>query len=218
MSKRQPSRRSALCRSGRPKRRGRPIVYKVKLNARDRKKLNGLMARGQESVRVLKRTRLLQLLSEGKTAEAAAAAVGTGLNTALRVRQRYATDGLERALRDRPRPGRERAIKPNEEPHLVAMLCGPSPKGRARWTIRLATEEARKRGIVKKASRGPIHAFITNRGMKPWREKNVVHPEADTGVLGKDGGRSQGVREAGAAAQRCAGVHSGEATGKHSQA
>ena len=171
-------------------------MYKVRLKTRERKKLDVLMSRGRESVRVLKRARLLQLMDEGKSAEAAAAAVGTGRNTAFRTRQRYATEGLERALWEKPRPGAERAIKPHEEPHLVAMLCGPSPKGRARWTIRLATEEALNRGVVKKVSRDTIHAFITNHGMKPWREKNVVRSKVDAGVRGKDGGRTQAVREA----------------------
>jgi len=61
---------------------------------------------------------------------------------------------------------------------LVAMLCGPSPKGRARWTVRLASEEAEDQGICK-AKRETIRVFMKERSIKPWRKKNVVYRGED---------------------------------------
>ncbi len=169
---------------------GRPLKWKVKLKTRDKKKLKDLMSRGRESVRVVKRARVLQVLGAGKSAEKAAEAAGVGVTTAREIMKRYLESGLERALREAPRPGKARRLKPKQEQQLVAMLCGPSPSGRARWTIRLATEEVVNQGIVATIGRETVRETMKRHALKPWREKNVVHPEDDEGIRGEDGGRS----------------------------
>jgi len=155
-----------------------------------------MMRRGRESVRVLKRARVLQLMDEGYAASLAAQAAGVVVSMARQVAKRYAETGLEGAIRERPRPGAAKAIKPQQGARLVAMLCGPTPSGRARWTIRLAAEEANKRGITR-AKREAIRVFIGEHALKPWREKNVVRAGADAGVRAEDGGRSGVLRAAG---------------------
>ena len=189
MRKQKPSSRSVLLRpSGR--KGGRPLELKVKLKAGEKKQLRELLSRGRESVRVIKRARVLQILGEGKSAEKAAAVAGMGKTAARDIMGRYFEGGLKRALWEAPRPGKERVFKGRKEQQLVAMLCGPSPSGRARWTIRLAAEEAVERGIVPKAGRETVRVVMKDHALKPWREKNVVHSGGDAGVRGKDGGRS----------------------------
>jgi hypothetical protein len=34
------------------------------------------------------------------------------------------------------------------EAHLVALLCGPPPEGRARWTLKLLADELKARKLV----------------------------------------------------------------------
>lgn len=178
MRKRKPPRRSAFRRTGGSKKPGRPREVKVKLKARDRARLKEIRSRGRESVRVLKRARVLELMDQGRSAEEAAGSVGVVPLTVRKIAKRYKEGGLKRAVEEPSRPGREPAIKGREEPELVAMLCGPSPEGYARWSIRLASEEAGKRGICK-AGREAIRVFMTERSIKPWREKNVVHRGED---------------------------------------
>jgi transposase len=171
------------------------LELKVKLRPSDKKKLKGMLSRGRESVRVIKRAMVLQVLGEGKSAERAAAATGASVTMARRVAKRYIKSGLECALREAPRPGKERVLKPKQEQQLVAMLCRPSPQGRARWTICLATEEAMSQGIVATIGRETVRQTMKRHALKPWREKNVVHSGDDAGVRAEDGGRSQSVRE-----------------------
>jgi len=181
MAQKKPSSRSAFrCAKGR--KRGRPLKLKVRLKPAERKKLKDLMSRGRESVRVVKRARVLQILGEGKSSERAAEAVGVSINTARRTARRYLADGLGRALWEAPRPGKERALKPKQEHQLVAMLCGPSPQGRARWTIRLATEEVIGQGIIATIGRETVRQTMKRHALKPWREKNVVHSRVDEGI------------------------------------
>ena len=173
MRKQKPSSRSAR-RYSSGRKAGRPLEWKVKLKPGDKKKLKDLMSRGRESVRVVKRARVLQVLGEGKSAEKAAEVAGVCATAARDIRRRYLDQGLQRALREAPRPGKERALKPKQEQQLVAMLCGPSPSGRARWTIRLATEEVVNRGIVATIGRETVRGTMKRHALKPWREKNVV--------------------------------------------
>ena len=107
----------------------------LKLKHRDKRELTELMRGGKQSVRVVKRARILQLSSQGQTAEATAQAVGVGEHTVRRIRKRYRAGGLERALHEAPRGRPEPVLKPKQEQEVVAMLCGPAPSGRSRWTF-----------------------------------------------------------------------------------
>jgi len=74
----------------------------------------------------------------GWTDAAIAAALEVGLSTVARVRQAYATAGLEAALA-RKAPEREyaRRLDGAQEARLVALACGDPPAGRERWSLRL---------------------------------------------------------------------------------
>lgn len=190
MQKRWTSPRSAFRRSGGKKRkRGRPRKLKVKVKRQERKRIEELMKRGRESVRLLKRAQALRLMDKGWTPEEAAESVGMSGMGVRKIVERYQKNGLEGAIEEPSRPGRERAIQPKEEAHLIAMVCGPAPEGRARWAVRLIAEEAHRRGITR-AKREAIRVFMQAHSLKPWREKNVVRSGIDPGIRGEDGGRS----------------------------
>ena len=155
---------------------------KLKLKRADKKVLADMMKGGQQAVRVIKRARILQLLDSGKTLKQTAEGAGVGQRTVRDVRDRYLNEGLERILREAPRRIPDRAVNDKQEQRIVAMLCGPSPTGRARWSIRLARDEAVDRSIVPKVGRETIRVLMNKHELKPWREKNVVHFGTDTGV------------------------------------
>ena len=191
----KPSSRSAFVReSGR--KRGRPLKLKVKLKASERKKLAALLSRGRESVRVVKRAQVLEILGEGKSPAKAAEALGVGARTAAEIRERYLEGGLQRALWDAPRPGKVPALNDKQKQQVVALVCGPAPEGLDRWTIRLIAEEAVKRKIVATVGRETIRIVLKDHALKPWREKNVVRCGTDAGIYQADGGRSGPVCQA----------------------
>lgn len=194
MRKQKPSLRSAFLRlSGR--KAGRPLELKVKLKRGDKNKLRELMSRGRESVRVVKRARVLQILGNGKSAERAAEAVGVGGTTAREILGRYFEGGLERALWDAPRPGKVPVLNDKQKQQVVALVCGPAPEGLARWTIRLIAEEAIKRKIAPTVGRETIRIVLKAHALKPCREKNVVRSGVNAGVCEADGGRLGPLRQ-----------------------
>ena len=141
--------------------------------------------RGRLSDRRWKRLRILELLGQGWTLNAVAVAVGTYPREVRRVGWRAIELGLEASLEDAPRPRPPKLPAAKDEAALTAMVCGPPPEGRARWTIRLIAEEAVIRGIVPKMGRDTARRFLSHHDLKPWREKNVVR-----------GGDQHGVRRA----------------------
>ncbi len=147
----------------------------LQLTDGDRRALGELQRGGKTmTARQWRRIRVLELLDEGLTVRATAVAVGQYTREVSRVGKRYLAGGLSLALSDDPRPKPDRKLDSTQEAAIVAMVCGPPPAGRARWTVRLVAEHARRRGIVDEIGRESIHVVLARHELKPWREKNVV--------------------------------------------
>ena len=163
----------------------------LSLSDEDRKQLTALQGGGRTmTARTWRRIRVLQLVDEGHSVRAAAAAVGQYPREVSRVGKRYLTGGLELALSDDARPKPERKLDSSQQAAIVAMVCGPPPPGRARWTVRLVAEHAVRRGIVDDIGRESIRVVLTRHELKPWREKNVVRTGHRRRVRSEDGGRA----------------------------
>jgi len=130
------------------------------------------------SARRWKRIRILQLLHEEWRLAAVAAAVGPYPREVRRVGWRYLERGLLAALSDDPRPKPPKLLDTRQHVAIVAMVCGPPPAGYARWTVRVTTEETKRRGIVADVGRETIRQVLAHHELKPWRKKNVVRPGA----------------------------------------
>ncbi|NOK09785.1 IS630 family transposase [Corallococcus exercitus] len=148
----------------------------LKLKQAEKEALDVLMRRGRQSVRVLKRARALQLLGEGWTGVAAAEAAGLSERTVRHVRGRYRCEGLEAALREKPRPGRQRRSTPSQ---VVALVCSNPPQGYGRWTLSLLVREVVGRGIVPQVGMETVRELIKRHDLKPWREKRWCVPQLD---------------------------------------
>jgi transposase len=155
------------------KRKNRQLTLKLKSG--DIKKLKTLLNGGFESVRVIKRARILQLIDAGHSSNSAAAAVGVTPETARKIGWRYNEEGLEGALYERPRPGNSPLLDKRKEAQIIAIACSEPPSGSAHWTTALLAEVAMKKKIVPQISRETIRLTLKHHGLKPWREKNVVH-------------------------------------------
>jgi hypothetical protein len=147
----------------------------LKLTKKDRAELVAMQRKGKLlSARSWRRVRVLELLDQGRSVRATAKAVGTFPREVSRVGKRYVARGLRAALTDEPRAKPEPCLDSVQRAAIVAMVCGPAPEGRARWTVRLVAEHAARRGIIPKVGRETIRVVLATHDLKPWREKNVV--------------------------------------------
>jgi hypothetical protein len=167
----------------------------LKLTDVDRGRLKKMLTgRTSMSARAWRRVRTLLPLDRGYTVTAAAEAVGSYRRETARIRKRYLARGLEHAMGDDPRPKPLPLLDSTQQAAVVAMVCGPPPEGRARWSVRLVALEAVKRGIAPQLGRETARIALADHGLKPWREKNVVRTDDQRRVRGSHGGRAPAVR------------------------
>jgi hypothetical protein len=152
----------------------RPRFPGLNLSAADRTELDALKKQRALPVRLWKRIRALELLDEGWNPTSVALALGTYRREVRRVGWRYLDGGVAHSLTDEPRGKPAPMLSSSERAALAAMVCGPPPEGRARWTIRLIAEEAVSRSVVDHIGRETVRLFLASHDLKPWREKNVV--------------------------------------------
>jgi putative transposase len=147
----------------------------VQLQSKDRQKVVALLSKGQESARVLRRASILRQVDSGQKVAQVAANVGVARKTVRAIARRYEEEGLESALYEKPRPGKQRALDTGQSQRIIAMVCGPPPQGRARWSVRLIAEEAVRRKLAPYVGRETIRILLQNHELKPWREKKLVY-------------------------------------------
>ena len=156
------------------KQKSKNVKLAFHLTQEEKEAVKSILSKGKESVRVIKRARVLELFDEGLTSPKISQYVGVTAETVRRIGWNYVNEGLERAFYEAPRPGGKKKISQTEEAHIVALVCSDPPEGYDRWSVRLLTEEVIKRGIVPSIGRETIRVILKSHGIKPWREKNVV--------------------------------------------
>ena len=175
---------------------GRGVRFEIKLSARDRRQLDEVLSGGLQSVRTVLRALALRQMDLGKSTPVVGGNLGLSAKAVWQIGKRYEQEGLERALLDAARPGKAPALDQHQSQQIIAVVCSPPPEGRARWTVRLLTEEVIKRKLVPRVGRETIRVLLESHDLKPWREKNVVRSEVGPGVHRLHGGRAQDLRKA----------------------
>ena len=146
----------------------------VQLAKQEQQELRRVLKAGLQPVRTVLRALALRQLAEGQTVRQVAKNLALTPKTVWLTSQKYRQGGLERALYERSRPGKAALLDAQQRQRIVALVCGPPPEGRARWTVRLLTEEVVKRKLVPRVGRETIRILLESHELKPWREKNVV--------------------------------------------
>ena len=165
------------------------IKYKVKLTESERSRLNEVSHRGKPSVRTVKRALALLKADEGLRDGEIAGVLLVNAATIARVRKRFVEEGLEDAINDRPRPGRERKLDGKQEAHLVAIACSSPPEGHVNWTLHLLANKVVEMELAGSISLETVRQILKKTNSSPRsatgqavEEKGMVHPQAERGV------------------------------------
>lgn len=126
--------------------------YHVQLSPDDREHLERVVSRGKTAARVVTRARILLKAADGANDEQIVDALGTSRATVERIRRRFATEGLDAAIKDKPQKGRPRALSSKQAAHLIAIACSPAPDGHDHWPLRLLGQKAVELGYVEHIS------------------------------------------------------------------
>jgi transposase len=158
----------------------KPHKHTIQLSRKEEQQLHDIMRRGKHNGRTITRARILLFSHQGEGKDAIASRLAIGRSTVQRTRDRYREGGLDHALTEAPRSGAPRKLTDTAEAHLVALACSNPPEGYGHWTLDLMKERLVKEGKVPSGiTTVCLWQHLDERGLKPWREKNVVHPKGD---------------------------------------
>lgn len=155
--------------------------YSVTLTETERQFVLGILTKGVSKARVITRARILLLTSEGRIDKEICQALGIERSTVHDIRRKYADGGLQNALQEKPRPGKERLLTVSDEAMVTAIACSNPKPGYSQWTIDLLTEEFNKK-VKHQVSRNTIWRVLLRNNLKPWLKKNVVYSQSDSRV------------------------------------
>ena len=122
--------------------------HEVHLIETERKKLLAIISTGRNKAVVIQRAHILLKADEGKTDADISQMLYVSEQTIRRTRLRFAQEGSQAALEDRPHPATGSELDEKQEARIIALACSEPPTGQARWTLELLTQEVLKDGIV----------------------------------------------------------------------
>lgn len=120
--------------------------YECKLTQDQRQTLEELVSRGMHNAREIRRARILLLCdcSEGgphHARKSVAQLLGCTEPTVTKTIKRFAQNGLEDALLDRPRSGQPLKVTPKVQAQITAIACQHPPEGHSAWTLALIRDQ-----------------------------------------------------------------------------
>ncbi|MCB8975048.1 MAG: helix-turn-helix domain-containing protein [Ardenticatenaceae bacterium] len=147
----------------------------IYLKQDERTELEQLIKSGVHSARVIARARALLLLDrsqgEARTIKQVVEAAMVSQGTIYNLKEHYFSQGLNRALYEKQRPGAKPKIDGAAEAHLVALVCSDPPEGYDRWTLRLLADRLVSLEIIDTISHVAVGDALKNE-LKPWQVKS----------------------------------------------
>ena len=148
--------------------------FPVRLTPEERDQLEHLVRAGRSSARVTARARILLKTGEGWSAPKVAHALDVAESSVFRIKRRFAEDGLDGVLRDRPQANRYRKLDDRAEAHLFSLACTPAPEGHDHWTLRALAGKAVELGLVESLSHETVRLHLKKHS-QTVAEEAVVH-------------------------------------------
>lgn len=153
------------------------IKYIVDLSSDERDQLLQLLGRGKPAARKVRRAHILLKADEGLHDEQIARALHTGRATVERTRKRFVEEGLEGALNEKPRPGREHKLDGKAEALVIATVCSAAPTGHARWTLRLLAGRVVELELADSISHEAIRQLLKKTNSNLGKSRNGAFPK-----------------------------------------
>jgi putative transposase len=130
---------------------------KINLPTEHRQHLEKLTRTGTSKARVITRAKILLLAdtsqNQKQTRKDIAQLTQTSVPTVSRICNRYAVEGLQAALEEKPRPGAIPKITGEIEAKILLLACSEPPQGAARWTLSLLKNQVVTEGLLPSVGR-----------------------------------------------------------------
>ena len=131
---------------------------------------------GRLTLRERNRVQILLRSDRGDTDDEVADALDICVATVAAVRKRFAAEGLEAALGERPRSGGPATFDGKVEAAVVALACSPTPDGRAEWTAKLIAGRLVELHVVESISERTVGRVLKKAGSSRGRRRRGACP------------------------------------------
>lgn len=131
------------------------------------------------SAREICRANALNLRHKGYTVVEVADILEITPRTVINITTAFTESGLQRALKDDPRPGQPLKFDDRVKAKIVAVVCSDPPEGFDRWTLDLLKTRVEKDKIVDSISAETIRVILQEHDLKPWQQKMWCIPKLD---------------------------------------
>lgn len=150
----------------------------------DRKKILDVIKKSTDA-REIYRANALNLRTKGLTMAEVADFLEITVRTVYNIEKNYEDGGLDKALRDDPRPGQPIQFDDKIKSYIVAVVCSDPPEGFDRWTLELLQDRVIKEGRVDSISHESIRLILKEHDLKPWQQRSWCVPELDQEFIEK---------------------------------
>lgn len=154
---------------------GRKKEFVIELSVEEKEELWSIVKQGYHASRVIRRAQTLLWIDEGKSDKEIAKLQDVSLATVGNTRKKWV---LEKAVEDKPRPGRPPILDGKQEAMLVALACSDAPDGVEDWTMQLLADRVVELGMVDSISDETIRLRLKKRD-QTVAEENVVHSDSE---------------------------------------
>jgi transposase len=154
------------------------LIHKVvvRLTSEQREALDNLVHRGKRDAAVRRRAQILlkaDLDGPAWSDEQIANALDISRMTAMRVRHKFAAEGLDAALQRQKPTGRHyRKLDGKQEAQLIALACSPAPDGQARWTMKLLAERLVEMEVIESIDPATVWRTLKKTTSSPGSSSN----------------------------------------------
>jgi len=139
---------------------GRKKIHMVQLSEAERQELEGLVAVGKQSARVIRRAQTVLWSDAGKADKEIADLLNVTVSTVSNTRQKWVEEGT---VEDKPRPGRPPILDGKQEALLVALACSDAPEGQEEWTMQLLADRLIELNVVDEISDETVRLRLKKR-------------------------------------------------------
>ena len=153
------------------------IKYKVELAESERSRLNEVSHRGKPSVRTVKRALALLKADEGLRDAEIAGVLLINAATVARVRKRFVEEGLEAAINDKSRPGRERKLRRQAGSAPGCHRVQQSTRRTCELDAPSAGGQGGGAGVCREHLPGDGAPDTQKNELKPWKKKEWCIPK-----------------------------------------
>lgn len=123
------------------------VRYKVTLTKTEREELKTIVNKGRHSSLQFRNACILLNCDEGKFGQKLAndqiaQVLQVNSKTVERLKQRFVEEGFDVCMDRKPYPAKQKLKTDGDfEAHLIAISCSKSPKGYARWSLRMLADK-----------------------------------------------------------------------------